>query len=104
MRGDELLAALLGNLEQLPPHPIAPENRGVARLRPSPWVPRGQVYRVLVEEEKPWILMHPEDIAEILALYESDPPILFAWSRAQIEQDIADCCEQIFAEIEARGE
>ena len=91
-------------LKSLPPNPVAPENRGLSRLRPSPFVPRGQMLRLtpqpnITGHNRATILMHPVDLVQIVRLFSSGPFARFA----NIEQEIADIAEQLFAEQEAKG-
>lgn len=120
---DEFLDAVA----KLPANPIAPENRNVARLVASQWVPRGEVYRVVpselgqhfltfdppalaaflldtmprrVEPLRPLIVMnvHDVDVLRTAWLTMATLPMLIG----KVDQEIADALEQLFAEREAR--
>lgn len=100
-------------VERLPPHPVAPENRGFARLLPSPWVDRGRMYRMLgvnlealdrsdpvwrtLHLDRPLIVMHLDDVIALRA----------AWGAlgrfVNVDQEIADIAEQLFALQEAQA-
>lgn len=97
-------AEMVRLLETLPPHPIAPEHRNYTRLRQSAYVARGQVLRFVLPDAcsddpgrpaRPTILMHPKDVVWVAAELKLSPMV-------NVEQWIADACEQIFAEREAR--
>jgi hypothetical protein len=92
-------------LRSLPPNPVAPENRGLARLRASAYVPRGQVYRLasqpdITGDNRPTILMNQLDIELIARVFCDASPFGFSTVNGQV---IADIAEQLFAEQEAKG-
>lgn len=100
------MSNILHDLERiwrsLPPHPVAPEHRRYARLRPSAYVPKGQMYRVLPDaaffgedERRPLIVMNDKDV-DVLRAVVTMPLI-------DVDQEIADVAEQLFAEQEARS-
>ena len=89
-------------LRSLPPHPVAPENRGFARLLPSPYVRRGQMFRLAPSPEitgdprhRPSIVMNTDDVDMLRAR--------FGGALGNIDQEIADIAEQLFAQQEAQG-
>jgi hypothetical protein len=87
----------------LPPHPVAPENRGLAQLLSSPWVSRGQMYRLAAQPEitgcyRPTIVMNYDDVLALIDLLRAGPFGQFV----NAHQEIADMAEQLFAEREVR--
>jgi hypothetical protein len=120
-------------LASLPPDPIAPENRRFARLQLSAWIPSGTVFRIAPgdqheeqsfkslffrdigidglelaarlksmgsDAQRPTIVLHPDDVKELVAHFGERS----GWSAAlNVEQEIADVFEEIFARREVRG-
>jgi len=102
MKASDILADLQRIMGSLSPNPVAPENRGVARLQTSQWVSTGQMYRLIPDEKfwpeeahRPRILMNEKDVAEVRKLFTGPfgPPS---------DQVLADICEQLFAEQGAK--
>ena len=98
-----ILADLKRIWAEMPAHPVSPENRDAARLHVTPYIRRGQLFRVTPDpafftdpDTRPRILIHPED-ANVLRAQFTSPfgPIS--------DQGLADLAEQLFAEQEARG-
>lgn len=101
---DDVIDAYRASLA-LRPDPIAPENRRVARLFPSVFVQRGSVFRLapqpdIVGHSFPLIVMNRDDVD---ILRSELAKTSFGLHQMNIDQEIADCCEQLFAEREAKG-
>jgi hypothetical protein len=97
-----MLDALLEIYRSIPPHPVAPELRGVARLCPSAYVKRGLMYRLVPrlllseDEGRPLIVMNTDDVDELRQLLVTP-----FWR--DVDQEIADMAEQLFALQEAQS-
>lgn len=97
-----LLDEFLRIMRALPPHPVSPENRGFAKLQASAFVARGLIYRLdaqphLTGDHRPRILINADDLTELRTQFR--PPFRFV----DIDQDIADIAEQVFALQEVRA-
>lgn len=80
--------------EALPTNSIAPENRGIARVSVSYWVPRGTIVRVNMATHGPQEIvfyLHPTDHARVMSEY----PSLTEWH-------LADCLEEVAATLDLR--
>src|ERR1041384_1372544 len=88
----------------LPSIAVRPENRRVTTLRVTQWVPRGMVYRYVLTDPTtvqesgymPRIILHPDD-ANDLRLQICATPWGRQQTRAVVDQEIADICEELFA-------
>jgi hypothetical protein len=91
-------------LASIPAHPVAPENRRLAYLKPSTYVPIGQMYRLaaaptITANHRPCILMHPDDLALLRRVWAHSP----VGAMIDVDQEIADLAEQCFALQEAKA-
>lgn len=100
MRGD-LIEQLARLMESLPPNPVAPENRRYAQLLPTQQIPPGIMYRMppnpeVTGDTRPRIMMNVHDVKNLRALFRAP------WLGLDVDQEIADMAEQLFAQQEAR--
>lgn len=95
----DIMAALRQAMGKLPADPIRPECRGVSKLVPSGYVPRGVFYRVAPQPEleqllghlQPLVVMNSEDVASLRQVFAE-----MTFPPADLDQEIADCAEQVF--------
>lgn len=73
--------------------PVAPENKGVARLFPSAKITKGTLRRFMVDNI-PFIVAHVDDV-------EALRKMLIERGYSDIDQIIADMGEELFARHEA---
>jgi hypothetical protein len=102
-----VLDDFLKALKAIPRDPIAPANRRVARLFPTAYVVEGSVFRLapqpdIVGHNHPLIVMNRDDVAVLRAQFREGPRGEGLAVALDVDQEIADCCEQLFADREAR--